>query len=283
MERSLERWLDAAPGSGATGGRLEAIYGGASSTSPRSGSRRRSRAGRPPPRGCLWFMTMFGRDSVWRGPRRCRSHPTWPRGRSVRCVAGQRPRRLSRRGSSTATLGEMTALRGAAAGRCLRLRGRDAALRRPARRVRALDMRLGSSSASSSAEARAALDWIDDYADLLGNGYLSYKRRNEKTGLETVLKDSSGTRSRSGTAPCPASRGRRASSRATPTTPRFEAPGSPGWCGRTLRSPSGSRAGGGGEQAAVRPGLLDRGRGVLRARAGRGQAAVDALSIDNSR
>jgi glycogen debranching enzyme len=33
-------------------------------------------------------------------------------------------------------------------------------------------------------EARAALNWIDEYADLLGNGYISYKRRNEETGLE---------------------------------------------------------------------------------------------------
>jgi glycogen debranching enzyme len=33
-------------------------------------------------------------------------------------------------------------------------------------------------------EAVAALDWIDRYADLDGNGYVSYKRRNEATGLE---------------------------------------------------------------------------------------------------
>ena len=33
-------------------------------------------------------------------------------------------------------------------------------------------------------EARAALSWIDEYADLQGNGYISYKRRNENTGLE---------------------------------------------------------------------------------------------------
>src|SRR5207249_2319723 len=33
-------------------------------------------------------------------------------------------------------------------------------------------------------EARAALTWIDEYADLQGNGYVSYKRRNEETGLE---------------------------------------------------------------------------------------------------
>src|SRR5450756_1091003 len=33
-------------------------------------------------------------------------------------------------------------------------------------------------------EARAALAWIDEYADLMGDGYIWYKRRNEKTGLE---------------------------------------------------------------------------------------------------
>jgi glycogen debranching enzyme len=32
--------------------------------------------------------------------------------------------------------------------------------------------------------ARAALAWIDEYADLQGNGYVSYQRRNEQTGLE---------------------------------------------------------------------------------------------------
>ncbi|MEU8370714.1 amylo-alpha-1,6-glucosidase [Micromonospora tulbaghiae] len=33
-------------------------------------------------------------------------------------------------------------------------------------------------------ECRAALKWIDDYADLLGNGYIWYERRNTDTGLE---------------------------------------------------------------------------------------------------
>jgi glycogen debranching enzyme len=32
--------------------------------------------------------------------------------------------------------------------------------------------------------ARAALAWIDDFGDRMGNGYISYKRRNEETGLE---------------------------------------------------------------------------------------------------
>ncbi|MFG2056363.1 glycogen debranching N-terminal domain-containing protein [Micromonospora sp. NPDC048930] len=33
-------------------------------------------------------------------------------------------------------------------------------------------------------EARAAIDWINVYADLTGNGYISYERRNTKNGLE---------------------------------------------------------------------------------------------------
>jgi glycogen debranching enzyme len=33
-------------------------------------------------------------------------------------------------------------------------------------------------------EARAALNWIDEYANLQGNGYVAYRRRNEETGLE---------------------------------------------------------------------------------------------------
>jgi glycogen debranching enzyme len=33
-------------------------------------------------------------------------------------------------------------------------------------------------------EARAALQWIDAYGDLMDNGYISYRRRNEQTGLE---------------------------------------------------------------------------------------------------
>jgi glycogen debranching enzyme len=32
--------------------------------------------------------------------------------------------------------------------------------------------------------ARAALRWIDEFGDRMGNGYVSYQRRNEETGLE---------------------------------------------------------------------------------------------------
>ena len=40
-------------------------------------------------------------------------------------------------------------------------------------------------------EARAALNWIDEYADLMGNGYISYERRNVKTGLENQCRKDS--------------------------------------------------------------------------------------------
>lgn len=33
-------------------------------------------------------------------------------------------------------------------------------------------------------EARAALNWIDEYGDLLGNGYIWYRTRNHRNGLE---------------------------------------------------------------------------------------------------
>src|SRR4029079_10597510 len=33
-------------------------------------------------------------------------------------------------------------------------------------------------------QARAALRWIDEHGDRMGNGYVSYERRNKETGLE---------------------------------------------------------------------------------------------------
>ena len=37
---------------------------------------------------------------------------------------------------------------------------------------------------NSNTKTRAALNWIDEYADLMDTGYIWYRRRNEKTGLE---------------------------------------------------------------------------------------------------
>ena len=74
-------------------------------------------------------------------------------------------------------------------------------------------------------EARAALNWIDEYADLMGNGYVWYRRRNEDTGLENQCWKDSGIRSRIATAGSRTSRERPASSRDTPTTRRCAARG----------------------------------------------------------
>ena len=65
-----------------------------------------------------------------------------------------------------------------------------------------------SSSAASSARHVRALNWIDEYADLMGNGYVWYKPLNEETGLENQCWKDRGTRSPTGTAGCRASPGR---------------------------------------------------------------------------
>ena len=42
-------------------------------------------------------------------------------------------------------------------------------------------------------QARSALEWIDRYGDLDGDGYVEYRRRNEQTGLENQCWKDSGT------------------------------------------------------------------------------------------
>ena len=90
-------------------------------------------------------------------------------------------------------------------------------------------------------EARAALAWIDQSADLIGNGYISYQRRNEETGLENQCwKDSWDSISyRDGR--LPGSRARPVSCRATPTTRRCVGLDSPVLSGTTRPSPTVSR------------------------------------------
>ena len=123
-------------------------------------------------------------------------------------------------------------------------------------------------------EARAALAWIDQYADLQGNGYIWYRRRNEQTGLENQCwKDSPvsisyrdgrlpgfprATAEQQGYAYDAKMRGARLARR------HLE--------GRGVRRPA--RAGGGRPQASLQSRLLGRGRRVFRARARhRGQAS----------
>ena len=127
-------------------------------------------------------------------------------------------------------------------------------------------------------EARAALNWIDEYADLQGNGYVWYQRRNEETGLENQCwKDSWDSISyRDGRLPgfpratCELQgyaydakmRGARLA------RARLE--------GRRVRRRA--RAGGGRPEAPLQPRLLGRGRRVLRARARRRRAARSTRS-----
>ena len=118
-------------------------------------------------------------------------------------------------------------------------------------------------------EARAAINWIDQYADLMGNGYISYKRRNERTGprepeLEGLLeldlvrgRPPAGLPARDLRAP--GLRLRREDPRRPAGPPRLE--------GRGLRGPA--REGGRRPQAPVQPRLLARRSRLLRPRARR--------------
>jgi glycogen debranching enzyme len=190
MERSLERWLDAAPRLRCDWQPLEAIYRrslvdlAALRFSPEvAGGKSLPAAGLP------WFMTMFGRDSIFTSLQALPFAPDlaagtlralgeW-QGSSLDDFRDEDPGRILHEMRS----GEMTAFEerphspyyGCADATPLFVVLLDEYERWTGDRklVRELEY-----------EARAALDWIDDYADLLGNGYLSYQRRNEKTGLE---------------------------------------------------------------------------------------------------
>jgi glycogen debranching enzyme len=190
MERSLERWLDDAP-------RLECDWDPLKSTYRRSlvdlaalrfsppvaGGRSLPAAGLP------WFMTMFGRDSIFTSLQALPFTPElaattllalgdW-QGVTVDDFRDEDPGRILHE----MRYGEMTAFEerphspyyGCADATMLYVVLLDEYERWTGDRklVRELER-----------EARAALNWIDEYADLLGNGYVSYKRRNEKTGLE---------------------------------------------------------------------------------------------------
>ena len=72
--------------------------------------------------------------------------------------------------------------------------------------------------------ARAALNWIDEYADLMGNGYIAYRRRNVQTGLENQCWKDSWDSTSTTTAGYPASRGPPANCRASPTPPKCGQP-----------------------------------------------------------
>ncbi|GAB3814375.1 hypothetical protein GCM10027605_59710 [Micromonospora zhanjiangensis] len=88
-------------------------------------------------------------------------------------------------------------------------------------------------------EARAALTWIDEHADLVGNGYIWYEPRNRKTGLANQCwKDSWDAISYSD-GELPGFPGPPANCRVTRTTRRCVPRGWPARSGTTRRSPTG--------------------------------------------
>src|SRR2546423_3790394 len=190
MERNLERWLDGAPRLESDNDPLKTTYRrslvdlAALRFSPLSATGQSL-----PAAGLPWFMTMFGRDSILTSlqalPFAAELAATTLRelgarqGSRVDDFRDEDPGRIlheMRYGEMTASeerphspyygCADATALYVVLLDEYERWTG-DGKL------VRGLEH-----------EARAALNWIDQYADLQGNGYVSYKRRNEETGLE---------------------------------------------------------------------------------------------------
>jgi glycogen debranching enzyme len=190
MARSLETWLRDAPRLESDRDSLKATYrrslvdlAALRFSPPVAGGRSLPAAGLP------WFMAMFGRDSIFTSLQALPFTPelaattlrtlgAW-QGSRVDDLRDEDPGRILHE----MRYGEMTAFEerphspyyGCADATALYVVLLDEyeLWTGDRRLVRELER-----------EARAALKWIDDYADLMQNGYVSYQRRNEETGLE---------------------------------------------------------------------------------------------------
>ncbi len=190
MAMSLERWLEDAPRLECDQDRLKETYkrslvdlAALRFSPPVAGGHSLPAAGLP------WFMTMFGRDSIFTSLQALPFTPElaattlyvlgdW-QGSRVDDFRDEDPGRILHE----MRYGEMTAFEerphspyyGCADATPLYVVLLDEYERWTGDRklVRNLEH-----------QARAALKWIDEYADLMGNGYVWYQRRNEKTGLE---------------------------------------------------------------------------------------------------
>jgi glycogen debranching enzyme len=190
MEGELERWLAEAPSLECDWDPLKAIYLrsmidlAALRFSPLTAGRSAL-----PAAGLPWFMTMFGRDSIFTSLQALPFTPklaeTTLRELGIRQGASSDDFRDEDPGRILHEMryGEMTAFDerphspyyGAVDATPLYVVLLDEYERWTGDRKLVRDYEY---------EARAALNWIDEYADLQGNGYIWYKRRNEETGLE---------------------------------------------------------------------------------------------------
>jgi glycogen debranching enzyme len=190
LEGGLDRWLAQAPRLESDSDSLRATYrrslvdlAALRFSPPISGGRSLPAAGLP------WFMTMFGRDSIFTS---LQALPFTPElaATTLRALGGWQGSRVDDfrdedpgRILHELRYGEMTAFEerphspyyGCADATPLYVVLLDEYERWTGDRALVRELEY---------EARAALAWIDDYADLLGTGYIWYQRRNEKTGLE---------------------------------------------------------------------------------------------------
>jgi glycogen debranching enzyme len=190
MEKNLERWIEDAPRLECDSDSLKETYGrslvdlAALRFSPLT-----ARGRSLPAAGLPWFMTMFGRDSIFTS---LQALPFCPElaATTLRELGARQGSRLDDfrdedpgRILHEMRYGEMTAFEerphspyyGSVDATPLYVVLLDEYERWTGNRRLVRDF---------EHEARAALEWIDEYADLMDNGYISYQRRNEETGLE---------------------------------------------------------------------------------------------------
>ena len=251
MQRDLDRWIEKSP-------RLECDWDSLRSTYRRSlvdlaalrFSPHSAGGHSLPAAGLPWFMTMFGRDSIFTS---LQALPFAPE------LAATTLRELALRQGSRVDdfrdedpgrilhemrYGELTAFEerphspyyGNADATALFVVLLDEYERWTGDRRLVRDL---------ETEARAALNWIEEYADLMGNGYVCVPAPQPgDRPREPVLEGLMGLDLLRRRPPPGVSRGPPASFRATRTTHGCAARGWPGWCGRTRatrRSSSGRR------------------------------------------
>jgi glycogen debranching enzyme len=190
MERNLDKWLQQAPSLECDSDELKVTYrrslvdlAALRFSPPIAGGRALPAAGLP------WFMTMFGRDSIFTS---LQALPFTPElaATTLRALGDWQGVRLDDfrdedpgRILHEMRYGEMTGFEerphspyyGAVDATPLYIVLLDEYERWTGDRALVRELEI---------EARAALNWIDEYADLQGTGYIWYQRRNEDSGLE---------------------------------------------------------------------------------------------------